>query len=556
MGERVVTINDVLDGHTVLDISCLDRLYLSAFIQKLQTPGGVVFFLHEHRGMPIASPAVFEQIGSRFRDGMRRFAADNHIPVVRFRREDRKVEVMRPYLDRAATTGRSQVAAIGVAQEFAPVWTARKRDTDPAKPPQFSFTKQQRRVTVFYVDVWDDDFGPAFIKLCAWFPYPIKVWVNGHEWAKRQATKAGIGFTELSNGFASAEDPAGLQAICDRLGPGTIRVFFERWMSRLPLPLTTADRDAGFWWDLTMRQVETSRTIVLDAARHTRSFFEALVADNLDLGRPESVELIFKRNPRGRKATGTFKTAIDRHTQGVTVNVFYKHSRIKQYLKDGRALRIETVINDADDLGCQRLLPNLDDLQAKARAINQRLLDSQTGRPGHGPRESSLCADRAAHRHRRWQQGPSLAVRRPSGPGPGRRPGQPAVRRHRHHQPAPARLDDRTARHPLQPEPGQLRPCPATPQRPDHPHPRPPPLHPDPRRHRLRGLLHQGPRPRPQTPACHPQPTPRATRTTRRAPRHRPSNRPTPRPHPAAHRSLTAPCKLMTTVQIAQPKDR
>jgi hypothetical protein len=148
-----------------------------------------------------------------------------------------------------------------------------------------------------------------------------------------------------------------LQAICDRLGPGTIRVFFERWMARLPLPLSAADRNAGYWWDLTMRQVETSRTIVLDAPRHARAFFEALVADNLDLGRPEHVERIFKRDPRGRKADGTFKTAIDRHTDRVTVNVFYKHSRIKQYLKDGRALRIETVINDAYHLGLKRLLP-------------------------------------------------------------------------------------------------------------------------------------------------------------------------------------------------------
>src|SRR6266540_4472255 len=103
---------------------------------------------------------------------------------------------------------------------------------------------------------------------------------------------------------------------------------------------------------------------------------------HLDLGRPESVEIIFKRDPRGRKATGTFKTAINRHTEGVTINVVYKHSRAKQYLKDGRALRIETVINDAYDLGCQRLLPNLDDLQAKSRAINQRLLDTE--RVGQG----------------------------------------------------------------------------------------------------------------------------------------------------------------------------
>jgi hypothetical protein len=393
-GPALVTVNDMLDGNTVLDVSCLDRLYLSGFVQSLQTPGGVVYFLREHRGMPIASPAVFEQIGGRFRDGMRHYAEANHIPVVRLRRDDRKIEVMRPYLDRAAKTGRSQVAAIGVAQEFQVVWTARKRDTDPTKAVQFSFTKEPRRVTVFYLYLWDDDFGSAFIKICSYFPYPIKVWVNGHEWAKRQATKAGIGFTALSNGFASCDDPAALQAICDRLGPGTIRVFFERWISRLPLPLTTADRDAGFWWDLTMRQVETSRTIVFDAPPHARAFFEALVADNLDLGRPDSVELIFKRNPGGRKAGGTFKTAIDRHTDGVTVNVFYKHSRAKQYLKDGRALRIETVINDAYDIGCLRLLPNLDDLQAKARAINQRLLDTE--RVGRGTVLASPAFERIA----------------------------------------------------------------------------------------------------------------------------------------------------------------
>ena len=165
-GSCVVTVNDVLDGHTVLDLACLDRLYLSGFVQKLQTPGGVVYFLHEHRGLPIASPAVFEQISARFREGMRRFAQDNHIPVVRFRREDRKVKVMQPYLHRAAKSGRSQVAAIGVAQEFQVVWTARRRDSDPTKAPQFSFTKEQRRVTVFYVYVWDEDFGPAFIKVC------------------------------------------------------------------------------------------------------------------------------------------------------------------------------------------------------------------------------------------------------------------------------------------------------------------------------------------------------------------------------------------------------
>ena len=101
-----------------------------------------------------------------------------------------------------------------------------------------------------------------------------------------QATHAGIGFTELSNGFAATDDPAGLQAICDRLGPATIEAFAERWLAVLPLPLTPHDQAGGYWWEISMRQVEVSRTIVFAQPRHARGFFEALVADNLDIGRP------------------------------------------------------------------------------------------------------------------------------------------------------------------------------------------------------------------------------------------------------------------------------
>jgi hypothetical protein len=143
------------------------------------------------------------------------FAEDNHIPWVRFRKEDRKADVMAPYLHRAAATGRSQVAANGVAQEFQRVWTAYQRETKTAAP-QFTFAKADRRVTCYYFYLHDADFGSAFIKVCSYFPYPAKVWVNGHEWAKRQAARAGIGFTELSNAFAACYDPVGLQQICDR----------------------------------------------------------------------------------------------------------------------------------------------------------------------------------------------------------------------------------------------------------------------------------------------------------------------------------------------------
>jgi len=398
---ETVTLNEVLEGHVGLDIECLDRIYLNGYVPNLQVGGQVVSFMTAHLDYPIPSPAIMEKIGTAFRRAVKSFADANHIPVVRFSKDDRKQDVMRPYLLRQARTGRSGVAAIGVAQEYQNVFAANQRQDRGYTDHQvwFSFTKADRRVTCFYFYIWDDDFGPTFIKICAYFPYPAKVWLNGHEWAKRQATHAGIGFTELSNGFATCTDPAGLQAICDRLGPGTINVFFERWMSILPLPLTPTDRTAGYWWELSMRQIETSRTIVFDAPRRARAFFEALVVDNLDIGRPDHVELIFAGHPRrwGRppNVEPTYKTRIDtRDTIGVTVNADYKHSRVKQYLKDGRALRIETVINSPDDLLCKRRLQHLNELQAKARAVNARLLDTE--RVGQGCVLASPAFERVA----------------------------------------------------------------------------------------------------------------------------------------------------------------
>jgi hypothetical protein len=83
-----------------------------------------------------------------------------------------------------------------------------------------------------------------------------------------------------AGGFAFCDDPAALQAICDRFGPGTVQTWFERWMAKIPLPLTDADRDAGYWRELSMRQVETSRTLVFDDDVHARAFFEALVREH------------------------------------------------------------------------------------------------------------------------------------------------------------------------------------------------------------------------------------------------------------------------------------
>ena len=130
-----------------------------------------------------------------------------------------------------------------------------------------------------------------------------------------------------------------------------------------------------------MRQIEVSRTLVFDAPRKARGFFESLITDNLAIGRADMLQVIFGRQIRSNTKSD-FSTKVVNRGVDVAINVFYRHSRVKQYLKDGRALRIETVVNSPDDLGVQRRLRNLGELITKARQINDRVLKIQCAGQG------------------------------------------------------------------------------------------------------------------------------------------------------------------------------
>ena len=382
----VTNINDVLDGHVTLVVDCCDRLLLNAYVPKLQTSGQVASFMRDHLGKPIPSPAVMDQIGNRFRRDVKSYASRHKIPILhlkkpdRTRWDDRKLDHVRPYLERAERAGRYGVVAIVQVQEFQWVFSAKDRSATPGRP-YFQFVREQRRVGVYYFYVLDPTFGPSFVKIVTFFPYPAKVWANGHEWAKRQAEREGITFRSLQNGFAACSNPERLQAICDRFGPDDLQELFDRWIVEIPRPLTDADREAGYFWELSMRQVEVSRTVVFDDPRRARRFFESLVQDNIDIGRPESVSMVFSRRVT-KRTKEPFRERVFTAGSDVRLDFSYKHSRVKQYLKEGRAYRIETVVNKPADLGLRSRIANLPELVARARAVNERVLSIE--RAGQG----------------------------------------------------------------------------------------------------------------------------------------------------------------------------
>jgi hypothetical protein len=368
----VPNVAEIIKDHVTLEVRCIDRLYLNAYVPRLQSSGGVVDFLVRACRQKIASPAVFGQLTTTFKTQLRAWADQHGIPWVEFRKGERKDAIVQRYRERFAKP--SGVVVIGVAQERASAWTATKKRN--GRFVDFFFYRKHVCVNHYYIYLIDPEWGPAFIKVCGYAPYTIKICLNGHEWAKRQLQRRRLRFTALDNGFLSCADPDALQTMCDRLAAADIDAFFTRWQAQLPLPLTAAHRAAGFAYHLSLLQVEVSRTQVFDRPLRGREFFEAVIRDHLDLGRPDQVQLLFPRKII-RTTPGRFSTRVITEGVNPSLHIAYKRCHIKQYFKEERALRTETTFNDTYDFGIGRRLTNLSYLRTLGDHINRRVLETE-----------------------------------------------------------------------------------------------------------------------------------------------------------------------------------
>ena len=279
----MANINTLLDQQVTLELESVDRLYLNGYIPTLQTPGQLLHFLVKHRGNTFASPALLGRLTDAWVAEVRRFAAEREIPLVRFQHGKRKEEVARPYLQAAEEAGRCGVVMIGVAQERTRAFRSYK---GKRKPVSFDWCRAFVFVNAYYFYLYDREFGPAFIKISSYCPFAVKVWLNGHQWAKRQARRERIAFEALDNGFACCEQSKRLQAICRSLSADDIRRFFAYWMAVIPLSIL---------------QCELSLTQVFARPLHGREFFQQALLEGLALGRPTSSSSSSPAGSRGAR---------------------------------------------------------------------------------------------------------------------------------------------------------------------------------------------------------------------------------------------------------------
>jgi hypothetical protein len=236
------SVAEILNQHVTFELECIDRMYLNVYVPSLQCESGVVKFFRSHRGHPFASSALMDPMTKSLVAGMERFAQQEQIPVVQFRKGQRKDDVMAEHLARFDKP--EGVVMLGKAQEKTPVFRTQKRRNPETGKTYPWIVRSTAMINQYYWYCLDRDFGPFFLKFASYFPYNAKLCLNGHEYAKCQLRREGIGFKALDNGFVSCENPERLQTICEQMGPAQIDALLRRWLSHLPHPFTAPDREA------------------------------------------------------------------------------------------------------------------------------------------------------------------------------------------------------------------------------------------------------------------------------------------------------------------------
>ena len=375
MSINPLSLTDLLREHVTLEIECIDRMYLNLYVPKLQYEGGARWYLRQQRGHSVPTSAGMEPLTRAFVAAIDAYAAEHELPVLSFQPGQRKDDLVAPYLARCA--GHDEIYLLGKAQEKTTTFRTHKGHGPRTAGRAPELYRSTAMVKHYYLYGVDTDFGPFFIKFSTYFPFTAKVCLNGHEYLKRQLTRAGVAFEPLDNGLSTCADPARAQALAADLSAERIEAFVRKWLTRLPQPFSAADQAAGYGYRLSILQAEFSLTQVLDQPRTGRLFFEQVIREHLDLGRPDQVQLIFDRRIQ-RNTPSRLRTRVI--TEGVTPTLYvdYKHSRIKQYHKEGRALRTETTINDAADFKVGKGLGNLPALREIGFSANRRLLGVQS----------------------------------------------------------------------------------------------------------------------------------------------------------------------------------
>ena len=349
---------------------CFDRILLNGLIQPFQQPERVIGFFNTYRDHQLVSRDTLRDIANQCHNWVKNRAQAWGVPVLDAP-DERRDEFIDRYFQRAEPDA---VVAILRAREPGRLLIAIGNKRDNRWHLQFA----QRWVVQYNFYVNDRAWGRMFVRICPYFPFSARVYLNQHHWLANRLRADGIDFQQCGNAFLRCRAPERLQELADSLAARDIARCAEKWLARFTPFFTARERtEAGCRHRLFFSQVEYCDNLIF----HRRAALDNLGARLLDanrtIGQPDKLTVIFGRKVT-RRYRGHLQTVIDdRHLPNPVIRSHYGHGFIKQYVRDHLLLRTEATTNDVRDYAVPKAIDHLPALRQKQATIVDAYLDIQ-----------------------------------------------------------------------------------------------------------------------------------------------------------------------------------
>ena len=348
---------------------CFDRILINAAIQTFQEPVRAVYFFRGFRQTDPVSRDVLRDIADQYQNWVTNRSQYWNAPILDAP-EDRRDDFMETYF---ADPRPDQVVGIIKAREPARILVSIGKKTGPC---HLEFKRRWVNQFNFYIN--DSKFGRMFVRVCPYFPFAARIYINQHFWLANRMRQEGIRFRQCANAFVRCSHPKRLQQLADSLLPYDLITCGQKWLTCL-VPFFTAKERASIACQhrLFLSQVEYSDNIVFRRRAALDALSNRLLDANRTIGKPDRITTIFGRRVTKRFGDTLQTTIQDLHLGNPVIRTDYKKDSVKQYVRDHVLLRTEATSYHLPDLGVGKSVENLPKARKTLHQITERYLDVQ-----------------------------------------------------------------------------------------------------------------------------------------------------------------------------------
>jgi hypothetical protein len=352
--------------------SCFDRMLLNAIVQPMQRPAMIVGFLDKCLGVPSITKAYFRRVSEDYHRWVGELAFAQGVQIVEPPKHVRREDWVEPFYQ--ALGSNFGIAVILKSRENARIAVSYATTTGGNRIEVVS-----RFVWQYYFYLRDADWGRMFLRICPYFPFNARVYVNQHERLARQLEAERIFFQQAGNALVACAAPTRLQQLADGLTTDDLETTVQHWLHELVPFYNNPDPRRTFEHvhRLFVSQAEYCTNLLFEERVALDRMAERLLDLNRTIGRPDKLSTIFGYRVTKAYAGGLKTQLADHHLGNPVIRSEYKQGSIKQYVRDHRLLRTEATSNNTPDLGVPKSVQHLPQLRRVLRGINDRYLAIQ-----------------------------------------------------------------------------------------------------------------------------------------------------------------------------------